>query len=91
HGHVTEECIHLKDAIEVLIREGHLKRFVQNKENPRPEPHQASNVEEEKLASGGQDLKQVAMCISIPEDFLVPEHLEDKYAAPIFSKWENFP
>ncbi|MCI69435.1 hypothetical protein A2U01_0090697, partial [Trifolium medium] len=64
HGHVTEECIHLKDAIEVLIRDGHLKRFVQNKENPRPEPLQASNVKEEKPASGGQDLKQVAMCIS---------------------------
>ncbi|MCI15533.1 hypothetical protein A2U01_0036671, partial [Trifolium medium] len=31
------------------------------------------------------------MCISRPEDFFVPEHLEDKYVVPIFSKWESFP
>ncbi|MCI78122.1 hypothetical protein A2U01_0099392, partial [Trifolium medium] len=45
---------HLNDAIEVLICDGHLKRFVQNKENSRPEPRQASNVEEEKPTSGGR-------------------------------------
>ncbi|MCI58613.1 hypothetical protein A2U01_0079868, partial [Trifolium medium] len=35
HGHVTEECIHLKDAIEILIRNGHLKQFLEKWENPR--------------------------------------------------------
>ncbi|MCI41009.1 hypothetical protein A2U01_0062242, partial [Trifolium medium] len=55
HGHVTEECIHLKDAIEVLIRDGHLKQFVQRKENPRPEHREAGAVEEEKPAVGGQE------------------------------------
>jgi hypothetical protein len=29
HGHYTNECIHLKDAIEKLIRQGKLKQFVQ--------------------------------------------------------------
>ncbi|MCI41985.1 hypothetical protein A2U01_0063220, partial [Trifolium medium] len=69
HEHVTEECIHLKDAIEVLIRDGHLKRFVQRKENPRPEHRETSAVEEEKPATGGQEPKQVAMSIWRPEDF----------------------
>ncbi|XP_058755191.1 uncharacterized protein LOC131628374 [Vicia villosa] len=27
HGHNTENCIHLKDAIEILIREGQLKQY----------------------------------------------------------------
>ena len=29
HGHDTEECIHLKEKIEDLIRLGHLKNFFQ--------------------------------------------------------------
>ncbi|MCI87776.1 hypothetical protein A2U01_0109061, partial [Trifolium medium] len=49
--------------IEVLIRDGHLKQFVQRKENPRPEHREASAVEEEKPATGGQEPKQIAMCI----------------------------
>ncbi|MCI45278.1 hypothetical protein A2U01_0066517, partial [Trifolium medium] len=69
HDHVTEECIHLKDAIEILIRDEHLKRLVQKKENPRSEHRETSAVEEEKPASGGQDVKQVAMCVWRPEDF----------------------
>ncbi|XP_058784380.1 uncharacterized protein LOC131659170 [Vicia villosa] len=32
HGHLTEECIHLKDAIETLIKEGRLQN-TQRKEN----------------------------------------------------------
>ncbi|MCI46957.1 hypothetical protein A2U01_0068198, partial [Trifolium medium] len=43
--------------IEVLIRDEHLKRFVQRKENPRPEHREASAVEEEKPATGGQEPK----------------------------------
>ncbi|MCI92711.1 hypothetical protein A2U01_0114008, partial [Trifolium medium] len=66
------ECIHLKDAIEVLIRDGHLKRFIKRKENPRPEHREASAVEEEKLATGEQEPKQIAMSIWRPEDFYVP-------------------
>ncbi|MCI49001.1 hypothetical protein A2U01_0070244, partial [Trifolium medium] len=72
HGYVTEECIHLKDAIEVLIKAGHLKRFVQRKENPRPEHCETSAVEEEKPTTVGQEPKQVAMSIWRPEDFYVP-------------------
>ncbi|MCI60591.1 hypothetical protein A2U01_0081847, partial [Trifolium medium] len=84
HGHVTEECIHLKDAIEVLIRDGDLKRFVQRKENPRPE-----HREEEKPAPAGQEPKQIAMSIWRPEDFYVSEDISAEFSA--LSRWENFP
>jgi len=33
HGHVTADCIHLKDAIELLIQRGRLKQFVKNLES----------------------------------------------------------
>ena len=28
HGHLTNDCIHLRKEIEYLIRRGHLRRFV---------------------------------------------------------------
>jgi len=31
HAHVTDDCIHLKDAIELLIQRGRLKQFVKKK------------------------------------------------------------
>ncbi|MCI67791.1 hypothetical protein A2U01_0089050, partial [Trifolium medium] len=82
----TEECIHLKDAIEVLIRDRHLKWFVQRKENPRPEHSETSAVEEEKPATGGHEPKQVAMCIWRLEDFYIPEDISAELSA--LSRWE---
>jgi len=32
HGYVTNDCLHLKDAIELLIQRGRLKQFVRNSE-----------------------------------------------------------
>ncbi|PNX61428.1 hypothetical protein L195_g060659, partial [Trifolium pratense] len=32
HGHVTEDCVHLKDAIEILIQKGYARKYVQNNE-----------------------------------------------------------
>ncbi|MCI69917.1 hypothetical protein A2U01_0091180, partial [Trifolium medium] len=77
------------DAIEVLIRDGHLKRFVQRKDSPRPEHRETSAVEEEKLAVGGQEPKQIAMSIWRPEDFYVLEDISAEFSA--LSRWENFP
>jgi len=30
HKHLTDDCIHLKDAIEILIQRGRLKQFTKN-------------------------------------------------------------
>jgi hypothetical protein len=35
HGHTTDDYIHLKDAIELLIQRGRLKQFVKNPETER--------------------------------------------------------
>ncbi|MCI80621.1 hypothetical protein A2U01_0101892, partial [Trifolium medium] len=61
----------------------------QRKENPRPEHREASAVEEEKPATGGQEPKLVAMSIWRPEDFYVPEDISAELSA--LSRWENFP
>ncbi|GAU51840.1 hypothetical protein TSUD_416230, partial [Trifolium subterraneum] len=77
YGHVTEDCVHLKDAIEILIQKGYARQYVDgqprtaNNNAPRqnqlavdpasPEQH----VEEENRVIGG-----VALAISRPEDFL---------------------
>jgi hypothetical protein len=89
YGHVTEECIHLKDAIEALIRQGHLRRFLRD-ESPRPRARQTATVEDQAPATSGQEPKKIALCISRPEDFVVPETTEDENLSPTFSKWENF-
>ncbi|MCI81620.1 hypothetical protein A2U01_0102894, partial [Trifolium medium] len=68
---------------------GHLKRFVQKKENPRPEHRETNAVEEEKPATGGQELKQIAMSIWRPEDFYFPEEISAEFYA--LSRWANFP
>jgi len=36
HGHVTDDCIHLKDEFEILIQRGRLKQFTKNSEPERP-------------------------------------------------------
>ncbi|MCI35423.1 hypothetical protein A2U01_0056644, partial [Trifolium medium] len=92
YGHLTDDCIQLKDAIEILIRNGQLREFVRRKDNPRTEAAETSTVEEEHPPSTGQThSKPVAMCVSRPEDFFIPDHLGDYYIAPTLSKWENFP
>ena len=43
HGHRTDDCIHLKNEIEFLIRRGHLRRYVAPEDRnqaPSPPPHQ---------------------------------------------------
>jgi len=35
HEHVTDDCIHLKDEIELLIERRRLKQFVKNPESKR--------------------------------------------------------
>ncbi|XP_058762717.1 uncharacterized protein LOC131636086 [Vicia villosa] len=68
HGHNTEDCIHLKDAIEILIREGHLKQYAKKQEAAR----EAKPVTEEKPAKDTPAM-QVAMSVTRPQDFYLPD------------------
>ena len=90
HGHNTDDCIHLKDAIEILIRDGHLKQFTKNKEAPRQEVQESKKIEEETPSSDNTGL-QVALSITRPEDFYVPEEPEVPLYFATHSPWENFP
>ena len=47
HRHNTEDLIHLKDAVEILIRDGHLKQY-KKKEGAREEAPEIKNIEEGK-------------------------------------------
>ncbi|GAU22553.1 hypothetical protein TSUD_93200 [Trifolium subterraneum] len=60
YGHLTEDCIQLKDAIEILIHNGKLKDYVKRKENPRPEKKREDTPEDEPRASGE---KNVALAV----------------------------
>ncbi|GAU31790.1 hypothetical protein TSUD_22360 [Trifolium subterraneum] len=103
YGHVTDDCVHLKDAIEILIQKGYARQYVDgqprvaNNHAPRqnqlavdpasPEQH----VEDENRVIGG-----VALAISRPEDFIPLQTDEEKgaldyLAAHLDGSWENFP
>ncbi|GAU18799.1 hypothetical protein TSUD_80880 [Trifolium subterraneum] len=88
YGHLTEDCIQLKDAIEILIRNGKLKDYVKRKENPRPKKKREDTPEDEPRASAE---KNVALAVWRPEDFYVPKHFKDTYEHLILNEWENFP
>ncbi|GAU33272.1 hypothetical protein TSUD_279460 [Trifolium subterraneum] len=87
YGHLTEDCIQFKDAIEILIRNGKLKDYVKRKENPRHEKREGSP--EDKPSASAE--KNVALAVWRPEDFYVPNYLKDTYEHPILNEWEKFP
>ncbi|CAL5202632.1 unnamed protein product [Lathyrus oleraceus] len=88
HGHVTEDCVHLKDAIEILIQEGHLKQYTRKNEAPRHDEPEKKRPRENTPPDNSP--YQVALCVSRPEDFCLPEPLpEGKITA--LSPWEDFP
>ncbi|XP_058784255.1 uncharacterized protein LOC131659027 [Vicia villosa] len=86
HGHNTEDCIHLKDAIEILIREGHLKQYAKKQEAAK----EAKPVTEEKPAEDTPAM-QVAMSVTRPEDFYLPDWANASTAYSSHSTWERFP
>ncbi|GAU21867.1 hypothetical protein TSUD_33630 [Trifolium subterraneum] len=100
HGHVTEDCVHLKDAIEILIQKGYARQYVGGKQraaNNPPRQNQLAidasspeqNDEQDNRVVGG-----VALAISRPEDFLpLPNEKEalDYLSAHLDGSWENFP
>ncbi|GAU40231.1 hypothetical protein TSUD_270310 [Trifolium subterraneum] len=104
YGHVTDDCVHLKDAIEILIQKGYARHFVDGQpraanNNNAPRQNQLAvdpaspeqHVEDENRVIGG-----VALAISRPEDFLPLQTDEEKgaldyLAAHLDGSWENFP
>ncbi|GAU48781.1 hypothetical protein TSUD_406240 [Trifolium subterraneum] len=102
YGHVTDDCVHLKDAIEILIQKGYARQYVDGQPrtaNNPPRQNQLAvdpaspeqNVEEVNIVIGG-----VALAISRPEDFLPLRINEEKEALDYLSahlggSWENFP
>ncbi|GAU40232.1 hypothetical protein TSUD_270320 [Trifolium subterraneum] len=100
--HVTDDCVHLKDAIEILIQKGYARQYVDGQPrttNNPPRQNQLAvdpaspeqNVKDDNKAIGG-----VALAISRPEDFLPLPNNEEKEALDYLSahldgSWENFP
>ncbi|GAU48084.1 hypothetical protein TSUD_81440, partial [Trifolium subterraneum] len=102
YGHVTDDCVHLKDAIEILIQKGYARQYIDGQQrtaNNAPRQNQLAvdpaspeqPVEEENRVISG-----VALAISRPEDFLpLPNNGEkealDYLVAHLDGSWENFP
>ncbi|KEH26820.1 hypothetical protein MTR_6g075360 [Medicago truncatula] len=78
HGHTTDDYIHLKDAIELLIQRGRLKQFVKN---PKAERKTV-----ELVVDGSEPGKAVSMSVKHLGDF--PDNLE---TTPYSCTWEQFP
>ncbi|XP_058733215.1 uncharacterized protein LOC131604816 [Vicia villosa] len=86
HGHNTKDCIHLKEAIEILIREGHLKQYAKKQEATK----EAKPVVKEKLAEDTPAM-QAAMSITRPEDFYLPDWARVSSTPSSHNPWEFFP
>ncbi|KAJ0962674.1 hypothetical protein J5N97_027796 [Dioscorea zingiberensis] len=59
-GHTTENCIHLKDAIEDLVREGKLSEFLKQETSKKEEQHTQSEPPRKKidLLYRGRDVEE---------------------------------
>ncbi|XP_058775571.1 uncharacterized protein LOC131649834 [Vicia villosa] len=81
HGHLTDECVHLKDAIETLIKEGRLSKYTKKGEPSRREGPRNSD---EDNSPDGRPL-QVALSVTRPEDFIPSVGVTSA-----LSTWEGF-
>ncbi|XP_058759897.1 uncharacterized protein LOC131633202 [Vicia villosa] len=82
HGHLSDECIHLKDAIETLIKEGRLSKYTKKGESSRREGARNSDNDN----SPDSRPLQVALSVTRPEDFI-----SSVGVTSAFSTWEGFP
>jgi hypothetical protein len=78
HEHTTDDCIHLKDAIELLIQRGRLKQYVKN---PKAERKAV-----ELIGDGSEPGRTIAMSVEHLGDF--PDNVE---ITPYSCTWEQFP
>ncbi|GAU45174.1 hypothetical protein TSUD_178670 [Trifolium subterraneum] len=102
YGHVTEDCVHLKDAIEILIQKGYARQYIDGQPraaNNAPRQNQLAvdpASPEQPVEEENRLLGRVALAISRPEDFLpLPLNEEkealDYLASHLDGNWENFP
>jgi hypothetical protein len=96
HGHVTEDCVHLKDAVEILIHQGHLRRYRKGGEKPRESNDVQRAAEAQMSEDEDQGNMPVAFAITRPEDFILPakpdgEEILNHLASHMDGTWENFP
>ncbi|KAK2383691.1 hypothetical protein QL285_071117 [Trifolium repens] len=91
YGHVTEDCVHLKDAIEILIQQGLLGKY--KKEKARENNDRRQTVEDPPAEEDTQANMPVAYAISRPEDFVATKEGEvlANLASHLDGSWENFP
>ncbi|XP_058776185.1 uncharacterized protein LOC131650496 [Vicia villosa] len=82
HGHLTEDCIHLKDAIETLIKEGRLSKYTKKGDPSRRD--ESPNSDKDNSLDGGP--LQVALSVTRPEDFIPSVGVMS-----VLSTWEGFP
>jgi len=78
HGHVTDDCIHQKDAIKLLIQRGRLKQFIKSPESERKTV--------EVIGEGTETSKIITMSVEHLGDF--PDNVE---ITPYSCTWEQFP
>ncbi|XP_058723609.1 uncharacterized protein LOC131595302 [Vicia villosa] len=82
HGHLTDECIHLKDAIDTLIKEGRLSKYTKKGETSRREGQGTSDGDN----SPDDRPLQIALSVTRLEDFIPSVGVNSA-----LSPWEGFP
>ncbi|CAJ2663878.1 unnamed protein product [Trifolium pratense] len=70
HEHVTEDCVHLKDAIEILIQRGYARKYVKENEPIRQHEPQAVAMAID-AAAEQEDSRAV-----LPQALAISTHLE---------------
>ena len=85
---MTEDCVHLKDAIETLIKGGRLAQYRRN-DAPRRDAHETKEPEEDARPSDESVPIQTAFSVTRPEDFEIPELVQEPLTT--HSRWEYFP
>jgi hypothetical protein len=78
HRHTTDDCVHLKDANELLIQRGRLKQYVKNLETEKRAV--------ELIGDGSEHGRTIAMSVEHLGDF--PDDVE---ITPYSCTWEQFP
>jgi hypothetical protein len=89
YGHLTTDCVHLKDAIEILIQQNLLGKYM--KDRPRESNDRRQDVEDPPAEEEARANLPVAYAISRPEDFAQEEEVLTHLTSHLDGSWENFP